>query len=81
MRKFALWITTLKLTAFILLELVFRTGLWMRWLDNDLPPFIADSGFGTLIVFIYVLWLLVEPVVNGLALITKDRGFLLEHKN
>lgn len=78
-RRLAIWITALKLLAFLTLEVVLRLGFWARYMNHDLPDYITASGIAWVFVTIYILWLLVEPVIIGIALIAKDRGFLLEH--
>ena len=78
-RKLAISMICIKLIIFGFLELVSRTGLWSLWRDNNLPRFIADSGYDWLIVTAYVSWLLFESIIVGIALISKDRGFLIEH--
>ncbi len=79
MRRLSISWIVLKLSAFMVLELLLRQGLLSRWQDNNLPAFIADSGWGGLIVLAYVFWLCVEPVINGIALLIKDRPVLLKH--
>lgn len=78
-RKLAITWISLKFVAFIFLELVLRQGLWTRWLDNNLPAYIANSGSDWQIVFSYVTWMFAEPIIIGIALIAKDRPVLLKH--
>lgn len=78
-RKLALWIISIKLLSFAILELILRKGLWSLFQADNLPSGIAQSGSEWLYVAIYVSWLLVDPIIFGIALLIKDRGFLLEH--
>lgn len=79
MRRLSIWWMVVKLSCFILCELVLKQGLWMRFLEDNLPRFVAESGAAWLIVGIYVAWLFVEPIVFGIALVTKDRELLVKH--
>ena len=78
-RKIAISMICIKLIIFGFLELVSRTGLWSLWRDNNLPRYITETGYDWLIVTAYVSWLLFESIIVGIALISKDRGFLIEH--
>ena len=79
-RKLAFWIVSIKLLSFIVLELILGKGLWSLFKAHNLPPAIAESGAEWLYIAVYVSWLLVDPIIFGIALLIKDRGFLLEHR-
>jgi uncharacterized membrane protein (DUF2068 family) len=78
-RKLALWIVSIKLLSFAVLELILGKGLWSLFKAHNLPPGIAESGSEWLYITVYISWILIDPIIFGIALLIKDRGFLLEH--
>jgi hypothetical protein len=77
MRRLAITSNLLLFLTALALEFT-GVGLVTRWRTHDLYPFIAETGYGDLYTFLYLIFFLVLPAINFVALIAKDRGFLVE---
>ncbi|MFQ5500505.1 MAG: hypothetical protein ACE5FH_12640 [Candidatus Zixiibacteriota bacterium] len=77
MRKLALTLDISILLVAFLSELL-GFGLITRARTHQMYYIIEVTGVSWLFVSTYVMLFFVYPIVNGIALITKDRGFLIE---
>jgi hypothetical protein len=56
-------------------------GLIAKYREGQMYDVIAKTGVSWLFVLLYFIFCFGIPVVNLIALLIKDRGFLLEHFN
>jgi hypothetical protein len=69
-------------TAIFLLAFAFELlgiGLIAKYREGQMYDVISATGNALLFVSLYFVFCLVIPAVNLIALLIKDRGFLLEH--
>ncbi len=77
MRKLVISTNLIVFLGSLVLELM-GIGLIARWRTHELYSFVSVTGHGTMITFLYSVFFLLLPFVNFVALISKDRGFLIE---
>jgi len=78
MRKLSITVNVLLLVASVTLELV-GLGPIARSREGTTYLFIEQSGAAGFLLCLYVVFFIIKPAIDLFALISKDRGVLVEH--
>ncbi len=77
MRRLAIWLNSLLFLTGLTLELT-GVGLITRLREDLMYDFIARTGMEWVFVMLYFFFFFIQPVINLIAIISKDRGILIE---
>ncbi len=78
MRRLSIAFNVLLLVTSVTVEMI-GLGPIARYREGATYSFIEQSGAVGFLLCLYVIFFIVKPAIDLVALISKDRGFLIEH--